>query len=110
MKFDLGLAGFVLSLVVASSGWFFKWNDKQKFERQQTNLERQQAITQAEAIAEKKVNETRDFNHLLGNQKQISQGIVTGFDNVEEKIDNLRELMLKIEAYLIRNERTNRAE
>ncbi|MEH2259892.1 hypothetical protein [Nostoc sp.] len=56
------------------------------------------------------MNEVRDFNHLLGNQKQISQGIATGFDEVEEKIDRLRELMLKIEAYLIRNQGTNRDE
>ncbi|MEH2259893.1 MAG: hypothetical protein V7K60_27655 [Nostoc sp.] len=40
MKFDLGLAGFVLSSLVAGSGWFFRWNDKQKFERHQANLER----------------------------------------------------------------------
>ena len=110
MKFDLGLAGFALSLIVAASGWFFRWSDKRKFERQQASLERQQAITQVEAAAEKKVNEVRDFNHLLGNQKQISQGIATGFNDIEEKIDNLRELMLKIEAYLIRNQGTNHHE
>ncbi|MEH2243384.1 hypothetical protein [Nostoc sp.] len=65
MKFDLSLAGFALFLIVAASGWFFRWSDKQKFSREQ-------AITQAEAAAEKKVNEARDFNHLLNNQKQIS--------------------------------------
>ena len=107
MKFDLSFAGFLLSLIVAASGWFFRWSDKQKFERQQASLERQQAITQAEVAAEKKVNEARDFNHLLNNQKQISQGIATGFDQVEEKVDHLRELMLKIEAYLIRNQGNN---
>ena len=110
MKFDVSLAGFALSFIVAASGWFFRWSDKQKFERQQASLERQQAITQAEAAAEKKVNEVRDFNHFLGNQKQILQGITMGFDGVEDKIDELRELMLKIEAYLIRNQGTNHHE
>ncbi|MEH2242361.1 hypothetical protein [Nostoc sp.] len=103
MKFDLGLAGFVLSLVVAGSGWFFRWNDKQRFERQQST---QQAV----AAAEKALNEERDFNHLRRNQEQISQGVATGFDHIEEQIDSLRELMLKIEAYLIRNRATNHDE
>ena len=110
MKIDLSFAGFILSLVVAVSGWFFRWNDKRKFEKQQSNLERQQAITQAEAAAEKKVNEVRDFNHLLNNQKQISQGIATGFNDIEEKIEVLRELMLRVEAYLIRNQRNTHDE
>ena len=110
MKFDVSLGGFVLSLVIAASGWFFRWSDKQKFERHQASLERQQAITQAEAAAEKKVNEARDFNHLLNNQRQISEGIATGFDNVEEKIDHLKELMLRVESYLIRNQATNHHE
>ncbi|MEH2120014.1 hypothetical protein [Nostoc sp.] len=110
MKFDLSLAGFVLSLILGASGWVFRWNDKQKYERQQASLERQQAITQAEAAAEKKVNEARDFNHLLGNQKQITQGIASGFSDIEERIDHLRELMLRVESYLIRNQGTNHHE
>ena len=60
MKFDLSFAGFVLSLVVAASGWFFRWSDKQKFERQQST---QKAV----AAAEKALNEERDFNHLRNN-------------------------------------------
>ncbi|MEH2448939.1 MAG: hypothetical protein V7K18_25085 [Nostoc sp.] len=110
MKFDPSLANFTLALVVAASGWFFRWNDKRKFEKQEASFERQQAITKAEAAAEKKVNEERDFNHLLNNQRQISQGITTGFDEIEERIEHLRELMLKIEAYLIRNQGTNHHE
>ncbi|MEH2246400.1 hypothetical protein [Nostoc sp.] len=89
---------------------FFDGANKQKFSRQQASLERQQAITQAEAAAEKKVNEARDFNHLLNNQRQISEGIATGFDDVEEKIDHLKELMLRVESYLIRNQGTNHHE
>ncbi|WP_375514423.1 hypothetical protein [uncultured Nostoc sp.] len=121
MKFDLSFAGFILSLVVTASGWFFRWNDKKRFEKQQDKLERQQAIIQAEAAGEKRVNEIRDFNHLLGNQKQISEGITTGFKDIEEgmttgfkdieeKISNLRELMLRVESYLIRNQGTKNRE
>ena len=103
MKFDLGLAGFTLSLIVAASGWVFRWSDKQKYERQQ-------ATQKAVAAAEKALNEERDFNHLRNNQMQISQGLATGFDHIEEKIDHLKELMLRVEAYLIRNQGTNHHE
>lgn len=104
MKFDASLAGFALSLVVAVSGWFVRWNDKQKFERQQTNIERQQAILQAAATAEKKVNEERDFNHLRENQKQISQGIAMGFDEIERRLEHINQQVTEIKAWLIRNQ------
>ncbi|MEH2312344.1 MAG: hypothetical protein V7K35_13315 [Nostoc sp.] len=103
MKFDLSFAGFVLSLIVAASGWFFRWNDKQKFERQQ-------ATQKAVAAAEKALNEERDFNHLRNNQVQISQGIATGFDEIERRLDHLRELLTEIKAYLIRNQRSTHEE
>ncbi|WP_298908763.1 hypothetical protein [uncultured Nostoc sp.] len=72
MKFDLGFAGFALSFIVATSGWFFRWSDKQKFEKQQASFERQQAIQEAKAASAQAVNDERNFKHLLGNQKQIS--------------------------------------
>ncbi|MEH2287176.1 hypothetical protein [Nostoc sp.] len=97
MKFDLSFAGFVLSLVLGLSGWFFRWSDKQKFERQQST---QKAV----AAAEKALNEERDFNHLRNNQIQISQGIATGFDELERRLDHLRELLIEIKSYLIRNQ------
>ena len=97
MKFDLSVAGFLLSLVVAASGWLFRWSDKQKFERQQST---QKAV----AAAEKALNDERDFNHLRNNQVQISQGIATGFDEIERKINNLREHVIEIKAYLIQNQ------
>ena len=97
MKFDLSFAGFVLSLVVAASGWFFRYSDKQKFERQQST---QKAV----ASAEKALNEERDFNHLRNNQIQISQGIATGFDEIERRLDHLREHVIEIKAYLIQNQ------
>ncbi len=103
MKFDVSLAAFLLSLVVAASGWFFRWNDKQKFERQQST---QKAV----AAAEKALNEERDFNHLRNNQMQISQGIATGFDEIERRLDHLREQMAEIKAYLIRTQGTIRSE
>ena len=110
MKFDASLAGFILSLVVAASGWFFRWNDKQKFERQQAAIERQQAIRQAEAAAEKKVNDERNLNHLLGNQKQITDGIATGFRDIERELAHIREQIGELKAYLIQNQNTVRGE
>ena len=114
MKFDLNLASFALSLILGASGWVFRWNDKQKYERQQ-------ATQKAVAAAEKALNEERDFNHLRNNQIQISQGIASGFKDVEEKLDtgfkdagkeinHLKELMLRVESYLIRNQGTNHHE
>lgn len=121
MKFDLSLAGFVLSLVLAVSGWFFRWSDKHKFEKQQASLERQEAIRQAEAAAVKIANEERDFNHLRNNQIQISQGIATGFKDIEaslvdgfkdteSNIDELKGLLIEIKSWLIRNQGTTHGE
>ncbi|MEH2261039.1 hypothetical protein [Nostoc sp.] len=103
MKFDLSFAGFILSVIVAGSGWFFRWSDKQKFERQQST---QKAV----ADAEKALNDERDFNHLRNNQIQISQGIATGFNEIESRLDHLCELGIEMKAYLIRNQRSTREE
>lgn len=115
MKFDLSLAGFALSFIVAASGWYFRWNDKQKFERQQIAFERQQATQEAVRLAEKALNEERDFNHLKTNQKDISNGIALGFnemdgkfDDVDSRFDGVDKELLEIKAYLIRNQGTNR--
>ncbi len=110
MKFDATSLSLLLSLVIALSGWIARWRDKLKFEKQQFALERQQAIHQAEAAAEKAVNEQRDFNHLRNNQVQISQGIATGFDEIERKLDHLLEQVGEIKAWLIRNQGTIRSE
>ncbi|MHC5821846.1 MAG: hypothetical protein ACYT04_39780 [Nostoc sp.] len=121
MKFDLSLAGFLLSFVLGASGWFFRWNDKQKSDKQQDKLERQQAIAQAEAAAVKIANEQRDFNHLRNNQIQISQGIATGFKDIEASlvngfkdtkasIDELKGLVTEIKSWQIRNQATARSE
>ena len=110
MKLDTSLLSFLLAFVGALSGWIAWWINKAKFERQQAALERQQAIQQAQAVAEKAVNEQRDFNHLRNNQVQISQGIVSGFDEIERKLDYLREQVNEIKAYLIRNQSTPRGE
>ena len=41
---------------------------------------------------------------------QISQGMATGFDEIERKLDDLRELEIEIKAYLIRNQRSTHDE
>ncbi|WP_375502936.1 hypothetical protein [uncultured Nostoc sp.] len=103
MKFDLNFAGFVLSLVVAASGWFFRWSDKQKFEKQQGAFERQQATQEAVRLAEKALNEERDFNHLKNNQKDISNGVALGFNEMDRRFDDVDRELLEIKAWLIRS-------
>ena len=110
MKFDVTLASFLLALALALLGWIRWWLDKQKFEKQQAALERQQAIQQANAAAVKTANEERDFNHLRNNQLQISQGIATGFKDIEVSLDNLSRQLTEIKAWLIRNQSTPRGE
>ncbi|MHC5737471.1 hypothetical protein [Nostoc sp.] len=103
MKLDTNLASFLLAFAGALSGWVAWWHNKLKFERQQ-------AIQQAKAAAEKAVNEERDFNHLRNNQIQISQGIATGFKDIESALDQLSDKVTKIEAWLIRNQGTVHSE
>ncbi|MHC5735087.1 hypothetical protein [Nostoc sp.] len=110
MKFDSSFASFLLALVGALSGWVAWWLNKLKFEKQQAALERQQAIQQAKAAAEKAVNDERDFNHLRNNQIQISQGIATGFKDIEAGLDHLSEQVSEIKAWLIRNQGTVHSE
>lgn len=104
MKFDSSFASFLLAFIGALSGWVAWWLNKYKFEKQQDALERQQAIQQAKAAAEKAVNEERDFNHLRNNQIQISQGIATGFKDIEAGLDNLFKEVSEVKAWLIRNQ------
>ncbi|MEH2239508.1 hypothetical protein [Nostoc sp.] len=56
------------------------------------------------------MNEERDFNHLRTNQVQISQGIAMGFDQIERRLDHIREQLIEMKAYLIQNQGTVRGE
>ncbi|MEH2146258.1 hypothetical protein [Nostoc sp.] len=103
MNFDPKLGSFLLSFVCAVSGWVVWWLSKIKSEKQQAALERQQAIEKAEAAAEKAVNDKRDFNHLIGNQKQMSENIAYGFKDIESQMKQQNEKLQEIKAYLIRN-------
>ena len=107
MNFDPKLGSFLLAFVCATSGWVVFWLNKIKFEKQQIALERQQAIQKAEAAAEKAVNDKRDFEHLIRNQRQISQNIAYGFKDIETQLKDTNEKLQEIKAYLIRNQRTN---
>lgn len=102
MKFDISFASFVLALIVAASGWFAWWISKIKFDKQQTALDRQQAILQAGNAAEKAVNEKRDFNHLINNQLDISRNMALSFDDVEHLLKEIDNQVREIKAYLIR--------
>ncbi|WP_193196416.1 hypothetical protein [Nostoc sp. MG11] len=101
MKFDVDIASFLLAFVGATSGWIAWWINKVKFEKQQAALERQQAIQQAKAVAEKAVNEERDFNHLVRNQQDISKNITYCFDEVEHQLNDQDRVLQEIKAYLI---------
>lgn len=50
----------------------------------------------------KKYAAERDFNHLRNNQKNISDGIAHGFDELEHKIDGVNRELLEIKAWMIR--------
>ncbi|MEH2211896.1 hypothetical protein [Nostoc sp.] len=106
MKFDANLASFLLAFIGALSGWCAWWLSKFKFEKKQAALERQQAIQEAKVAAEKAVNEERDFNHLRNNQIQISQGVATGFKDIEFALAQLSQQVTEIKAWLIRNQGT----
>lgn len=50
----------------------------------------------------KKYAAERDFNHLKNNQKNISDGIADGFNEIEHKLDALIHELHEIKAWLIR--------
>ncbi|MEH2146069.1 hypothetical protein [Nostoc sp.] len=56
----------------------------------------------------KAVNERRDFNHLVNNQRQISQNIAHGFEDIENQLRATNEKLQEIKAYLIRNQKTDK--
>lgn len=95
MKLDVSLLSFILALIGAGSGWFAWWINNDK-------LNKQIATQKAVAIATKAVNDERDFIHLRNNQLQISDGIASGFNEIEHRLDNLRQELIEIKAYLIR--------
>lgn len=44
----------------------------------------------------------RDFNHLKNNQLSISDGIVTGFKDIESSIDRIEKEIVELKAWFIR--------
>ncbi|MEH1811925.1 MAG: hypothetical protein V7K26_03685 [Nostoc sp.] len=95
MKFDISLGMFVLSLIGAFSGWVAWWINN-------FNLNKQIATQKAVAIATKAVNEERDFVHLRNNQKDISNGVALGFNEMDRRFDNVDRELLEQKAWLIR--------
>lgn len=51
----------------------------------------------------RKLAAERDFNHLRNNQQSISDGIVHGFDEVENKLDAIARDLLEIKIWIMRN-------
>jgi len=56
----------------------------------------------------KKYAAQRDFGHLQNNQKQISDGLAHGFDEMERRFDIVDRELLRIEAYLIQSKAADR--
>ncbi|WP_375512011.1 hypothetical protein [uncultured Nostoc sp.] len=97
MKFDLSLASFLLAFVGALSGWMAWWFTK-------LELKQEKATQSAVELATEGVNERRDFNHLLGNYKQMSEAMTFGFNELEAMVRENRLELAEIKAYLIRNQ------
>ncbi|MCC5620716.1 hypothetical protein [Nostoc sp. CHAB 5715] len=92
MKFDVGILSFLLAFIGATSGWVAWWFKK-----------RQEIIQKAVALAEKELNDKRDFNHLVRNQEEISKNITYGFKDIENQMVQQNNEIREIKAYLIRN-------
>ena len=91
MKFDASTFSFLLALSCAISGWVAWWIGR-----------RQQIIQKAVKDAEQALNERRDFNHLVNNQREISKNIAYGFEDLEEQINAMANELREIKAYVIR--------
>ncbi|MEH2305418.1 hypothetical protein [Nostoc sp.] len=94
MKFDATVASLLLALVCAVSGWVVWWVNRLQFDKELSNHK-------AAETAKKEYAAQRDFEHLKGNLKQMSDGIVDGFDEMENRFDGIDKELLRIEAYLI---------
>ncbi|BAY74184.1 hypothetical protein NIES25_51620 [Nostoc linckia NIES-25] len=95
MKFDPTVAGLLLSLVCAVSGWVVWWFNKIQFDKQLSNQ-------RAADAAKKEYAAQRDFEHLKNNQIQISEAIAHGFEDLEDMIRVLGRDLTEMKAYLIR--------
>lgn len=49
----------------------------------------------------------RDFNHLKNNQKDISDGIAMGFDEIDRRFDQVDRELIEIKSWLIRGTPVN---
>ncbi|MDZ8260311.1 hypothetical protein [Nostoc sp. ChiQUE01b] len=81
----------------ALSGWVAWWFSK-------LELKQEKATQSAVALATEGVNERRNFNHLLGNYKQMSEAMTFGFNELEVMVRENRLELAEIKAYLIRNQ------
>ncbi|MBN3882122.1 MULTISPECIES: hypothetical protein [unclassified Nostoc] len=94
MKFDATVASLLLALVCAVSGWVVWWFNKIQFDKEIATQKAADAATKAYAAK-------RDFEHLKGNQKDISTGIALGFDEMEKRFDALDRDILEIKAHIV---------
>lgn len=96
MKFDINVASFILGSVCAASGWVVWWVNKIHSDKQAT-------AQKAAVAATKEYAAKRDFEHLKNNQLQISEAIIRGFDEIEDRFNILHREMTEVKAYFIRS-------
>jgi hypothetical protein len=51
----------------------------------------------------RKLAAERDFNHLRGNQQNISDGIAHGFDDIEAKLAVIDRNLIEVKIWIMRN-------
>lgn len=101
MKFDANIAGFILGLVSASSGWVMWWITK-------VNTDKLSFSQKAAEAAKKEYAAQRDFEHLKNNFKQMSDALAHGLIEIDKRFDATDKELLRIEAYLIQGKLTER--
>lgn len=51
----------------------------------------------------RKLTAERDFNHLRNNQKNISDGVAHGFDEIEAKLNGIARDLIEVKIWIMRN-------
>ena len=102
MKFDSSLAGFILALITALSGWVVWWLERINTDKKILAERVAEESARAADAAKKEYAAQRDFEHLKNNLKNITDGVGREFKDVNERFDDVERYLSRIEAYLIR--------
>lgn len=78
---SIALAAFLLALGGNITWLFFTYGNSEK----------------------RKVTAERDFNHLRNNQKDISNGLAHGFDEIESKLEVIDRNLIEVKIWIMRH-------